>query len=74
MPTLPKKITIDYRWPACEESPGPFVIDGEAFPWYVSAEHPINVELSDGDGLKFVTLTIPADAIQVIPADPESDD
>lgn len=54
MTKLAKDITIDHAG-----GPGSFTIDGEPFPWYVSAD---GVEVSIGEpGLEMsrITLTIP---------------
>ncbi|GAB2767863.1 hypothetical protein [Sinomonas soli] len=69
MPNLPNKITIDLR-----KGAEPVIVDGQPFPWHISAEDSLDVQLFDtGKGLPSVRLTLMADNVEVIPADPEDD-
>ena len=70
MPSLAKKVTIDLR-----EGAEPITIDGEPFPHYVSADEPLDVRLFDksANGFPTVRLTLLAEAIEVIPADDETE-
>ena len=62
---LPKKITVDLR-PGKE----PVTIDGEAFPWAVSADRPVQVEIWErGRGIQVAVLTLLAEHVEVIPAE-----
>lgn len=60
MPEVPKKITVDL---AAKK----LLIDGEEFPWVVAGDGP-QVVWPGLKGHALVTVTIPADGVQVVPS------
>ena len=60
MPEVPKKITVDL---AAKK----LLIDGTEFPWLITGDGP-QVVWPDLKGNGLVTITIPADGVEVIAA------
>lgn len=61
--TLAGLVTVDH-------TPGsvPLLIDGQPFPWYLSADSGINVHLHGrSEGIQEVTITLMAERVRVIP-------
>ncbi|WP_280479103.1 hypothetical protein [Nocardia asiatica] len=64
MPELPKKITIDLAQKK-------LFIDGIPFPWPITDTGPQLVDIDHEEGEQSVTITLLAEAVEVIPATPE---
>ena len=60
MPEVPKKITVDM---AAKK----LLIDGVEFPWRITSDGPAVSGLGP-DSFPMVTITIPAEDVEIIPA------
>ncbi|SEC54531.1 hypothetical protein [Arthrobacter woluwensis] len=60
---LPDLVTVDHTKGAV-----PLLIDGQPFPWYLSADEGIHVSLYEPrSGIQQVTITLLAERVRVIP-------
>jgi hypothetical protein len=65
MPDIPAKAVLDL-------GKGILYIDGQEFPWEMTATGPVLANLAQPDGLCTVTLTFYVDAIEVLPVPEKS--